>query len=217
MLLIILMGLAMTVSCSKDDDDDGNKTEYSHKDSGGNNTPRYEQKECTSCRGTGYCKLSGLGCDGTGYCSACNGRGYNGSGSFSVKCYRCNGNRICQYCKGTGICSTCDGLGYKEVEVKPDNNSDNSGSDDEYISITAVKIKAIKLSAGNWEYEASTVSMYKKTRFDGQLQLYSIRKNLISNASTNNDRDCGGYNVSSYTYKVLTDVDLHSKTYYYFD
>ena len=219
MLLALVAGMTMFMSCSKDDDDDGNSGKPDSSISGGNdNTPRYERRECTSCRGTGDCKMAGLGCNGTGDCGGCNGRGYTGSGSFTIRCIRCNGKGTCKYCNGSGICSTCDGYGYKDVEVKPTNNSDDDNNySNDYVSIKALKILAVKLSSGEWTYSASVVSMYKKERFDGEMILYTSSKNIVGIADDNSDRKCGDTNVSGYTYKVLTNVSLNSKTYYYFN
>lgn len=218
MIFVMLMGLAMTTSCSKDDDDD-NKSHSSYQVPT-DNTPRYERKECTSCKGTGICKMAGLGCGGTGNCGGCDGKGYTGSGSFTIKCIRCNGKKICKYCEGTGECSSCDGYGYKEVEVKPstnyDDDDDNNYSND-YISIKALKISAVELLSGEWSYSSSTANMYIKKRFDGEMILYSSSKSVVGSVSINSDRSMGGINVSSYTYRVLGNVGPNSMTYYYFN
>ena len=226
MLLVILMSLAMVMSCSKDDDEPNkgnnenanNSTYNNNSNNSTSDTPQYERKTCLSCRGDGDC----FSCGGTGKCSACDGKGETGSGTFIIKCVRCNGKRICKYCDGLGYCKYCDGLGYTEVEVKPssNNNNNNSSSSEEYTSIKAVKISAVKLSTGEWDYySASVVDMYKRIDLatDGRPTLYTRSKSMIGIASINSDSKCGDEKVSGFTYKILTDVSLNSKTYYYFN
>ena len=97
------------------------------------------------------------------------------------------------------------------------NSNSSSSSSDEFISIKAVKVLGVESSSGDWSYSGSTVSMYKKKRADGKWVLYSSSQNIIGTASANSDRKRGSTNVSSYSYYVLTNVTLHSKTYYYFN
>ena len=85
------------------------------------------------------------------------------------------------------------------------------------VHIKAVKIQAVKLLSGEWSYSGSVVNMYKKKRFDGEIVLYTNSKSLVGLASINGDRKCGDTNVSGYTYTVLANVGLNSKTYYYFN
>lgn len=103
--------------------------------------------------------------------------------------------------------------------MKPSTNyddDDNNYSND-YISIKALKISAVELSSGEWSYSGSTANMYKQKRFDGETILYSSSKSVVGRASINSDRSMGGINVSSYTYRVLGNVGLNSKIYYYFN
>ena len=94
---------------------------------------------------------------------------------------------------------------------------EDNGSTNDYIAIKAVKIQAVKLLSGEWSYSGSVVNMYKKKRFDGEIVLYTNSKSLVGLASINGDRKCGDTNVSGYTYTVLANVGLNSKTYYYFN
>ena len=155
-------------------------------------------KACYSCKGTCICTA----CKGTG-----KGVGYSGD---------------CVSCRGTGICRFCDGKGYYFPlngggSSSGGNSSGGSSSSDEFISIKAIKVLGVESSSGDWSYSGSTVSMYKKKRADGKWVLYSSGQNIIGTASVNSDRKRGTTNVSGYSYYVLTNVTLHSKTYYYFN
>lgn len=95
-------------------DNSGNDDEDEVTPGGDNQPSDGGMHLCKRCNGSGKCVTTkwSVGCDGTGKCSYCKGRGYTGSGSFTIKCTMCNGTRACRFCDGTGECADCDGTGY---------------------------------------------------------------------------------------------------------